>query len=98
MSKTKIERRGFAPHKKPETIRAMWDHYFGCVYPMVVPDNQRKQLEQAFYAGSYSLLAALAALGDQDVAEIDAARQLERWKTECEAASRRRIQEMGVDE
>lgn len=72
---------------KPETIRHQWTDYSTRIWRGMnhISEAQRNETKQAFYAGAYSLLMAIAGLGEDDVSEDAGAAVLEAYKQELEA-------------
>lgn len=92
-------KRGFRPPGGvTTTIRAMWDQYRTAIYPDPIPDNQRLQLEQAFFSGCYALLASLTEIAHSDNSADHDVNYLLAWKEECERDAAARIRAAGVDE
>jgi hypothetical protein len=72
-----------------ELVRVMvsdaWDSYRESVMPANAGETQRSECQKAFYAGAWSILMTVQAIGEPDVSEKDGMRILDGLIKECRA-------------
>lgn len=63
------------------TVQEQWEGFERCVVQKNAPNEQRKEMRLAFFAGVSAILAAQLALPDDEGAAMDT---LKAWHDECQ--------------
>lgn len=66
-----------------ETVQQMWDSFALLTLPKDCHPIQRQEMRRAFYAGTFGMLMACSAIGEESVSEDTGVMRLELWRLEC---------------